>query len=278
MEYYNKIHEAVIYLRKKYDKLPQIGIILGSGLGGFCDSLGKKVEINYINIPNFPQSTVKGHAGKLIFTESFDKTIVIMQGRFHFYEGYSMKEITLPVRVFSQLGVEILIVTNSAGGINPEFSPGDFMLIKDHINLMGLNPLIGLKDNRLGPQFPSMNKAYDPYLNHLAEKVANRLKINIKKGVYVAVTGPNYETPAEVKMLRTLGGDAVGMSTVPEVIAAVHSGMKVIGISCITNIAGHMHGSEKGHESVINMANQRSPEFIKLISGIIKEVNTIENV
>lgn len=268
-----KIIEASNYIEKQSQIKPKIGIVLGSGLGVLAEVVLEKHEIPYKEIPYFPVSTVKGHKGQLVLGKYLGKEILIMHGRFHFYEGYTMKEITFPIRVMKALGVETLILTNSAGGINPLFRPGDIMIISDHINLMGDNPLRGKNDPELGPRFPSLHAAYDKKLIELAEKVSIREKIKIHKGVYVGVSGPSYETPAEIKMLKTIGADAVGMSTVPEVIVACHSGIRTMGISCITNVASMTHHKAAHHEEVIEAANKTAPKILSLIKGIITEVN-----
>lgn len=237
---FSKAIESSLYINERIDCIPDIAIILGSGLGSLADEVTDKVEISYDEIPNFPSSTVEGHSGKLIVGKIYGKDVVVMQGRFHYYEGYNMDEVTFPIRVFTLLGVTKLIVTNAAGGINRKFKAGDLMLITDHINISGLSPLRGKNYSEFGERFPSMTDAYSPRLIELAKKVANakelERKINLQEGVYAFMPGPQYETKAEIKMLSTLGADAVGMSTVPEVISASHSGIEVLGISCITNL------------------------------------------
>ncbi|HOJ08978.1 MAG TPA: purine-nucleoside phosphorylase [Clostridiales bacterium] len=248
---------------------PEIGIILGSGLGLLAEDIENQTTIPYKSIPHFPVSTVEGHKGQLILGALSGKHVVCMQGRFHFYEGYSIHEVVYPIRVLQKLGITKLIVTNSAGGINTSFSPGDLMLIEDHINLMGVNPLISMNSESFGPRFPDMTKAYDPEHMEKAEKAAKRLSIRLRKGVYAAMTGPSYETPAEIRYLRAIGADAVGMSTVPEVIAANHGGISVLGISCITNMAAGVLNKPLSHRDVVQVANRATSDFVKLIKEII---------
>lgn len=264
------ISEAVAYIRKFTDFTPEFGLILGSGLGGIADKIENTISIDYHDIPNFPVSTVCGHKGCLVMGKLEGKNVVCMQGRFHFYEGYSMKQVAFPVYVMQALGVKKLFVTNAAGGINNSFSPGDLMLISDHINLMGTNPLIGKNDDEIGPRFPSMTEAYDADLMHFAKKAASNLSIELKTGVYAALSGPSYETPAEIKFLRTIGADAVGMSTVPEVIAANHCGLKVLGISCITNMASGTTGKPLSHSEVMNITKLVGERFKTLLKSIIR--------
>ena len=220
-------------------------------------------------MPNFPISTVEGHEGRLVIGTLQGKTVVAMQGRFHYYEGYKMEEVTFPIRVMKLLGVKTLIVTNAAGAVNTSFKPGDLMIITDHINLSGNNPLIGKNLDLFGPRFPDMSNAYNKELRKIAKNVANSINIDIKEGVYAMMSGPTYETPAEIKMIRTLGGDAVGMSTVPEVIVANHCGMKVVGISCITNMAAGILEQPLNHEEVIETSNQVKNNFIKLMETLV---------
>ncbi|MGG5253725.1 purine-nucleoside phosphorylase [Neobacillus sp. SM06] len=266
---FEKIQNAAQFLKTKYSQTPKMGLILGSGLGMLADEIVDPVKIPYQEIPDFPVSTVAGHAGQLVFGQLNGAEVVAMQGRFHFYEGYSFDKVTFPVRVMRQLGVEMLIVTNAAGGVNERFSPGDLMLITDHINNMGSNPLIGPNDSRLGVRFPDMSEAYSKKLRTAAKEIASRLQIEVKEGVYVGNTGPSYETPAEIRMLRTLGGDAVGMSTVPEVIVARHSGMKVLGISCISNMAAGILDQPLTHDEVIETTERVRENFLKYVKEIV---------
>ncbi|AIM15509.1 MULTISPECIES: purine-nucleoside phosphorylase [Neobacillus] len=269
---FEKIQNAASFLKGKYDQAPKIGLILGSGLGILADEIENAVKIPYQEIPDFPVSTVEGHAGQLVFGLLNGVNVVAMQGRFHFYEGYSMEKVTFPVRVMKEIGVEVLIVTNAAGGVNESFEPGDLMIISDHINNMGTNPLIGPNDNRLGVRFPDMSEAYTKELRVLAKEIADRLQINVKEGVYFGNPGPVYETPAEIRMIRTLGGDAVGMSTVPEVIVARHSGIKVLGISCISNMAAGILDQPLSHDEVIETTEKVKNNFMKYIKEIVKSL------
>ncbi|WLR43806.1 purine-nucleoside phosphorylase [Bacillus carboniphilus] len=266
------IEQAAKYLKDTFNEAPSIGLILGSGLGVLAEEIENAVKVPYESIPNFPVSTVEGHAGQFVFGRLQGKTVVAMQGRFHFYEGYSLQKVTAPIRVMKELGVQSLIVTNAAGGINESFQAGDLMIISDHINNFGTNPLIGPNDSKQGVRFPDMSTAYDGKLRDLAKQVANELSINIKEGVYVGNTGPTYETPAEIRMLRTLGGDAVGMSTVPEVIVAKHSGLNVLGISCISNMAAGILDQPLSHDEVIETTEKARESFLKLIKTTIERM------
>lgn len=271
---FEKIEKAASFLKEKYEETPQIGLILGSGLGVLAEEIENPVKIPYNEIPDFPVSTVEGHAGQLVFGLLNGIHVVAMQGRFHYYEGYSFEKVTFPVRVMKELGIEQLIVTNAAGGVNESFSPGDLMLISDHINNMGNNPLIGPNDSRLGVRFPDMSEAYSSELRQLARGIAAKLGLNIQEGVYVGNTGPTYETPAEVRMLRSLGGDAVGMSTVPEVIVARHVGMKVLGISCISNMAAGILDQPLNHEEVIETTEKVKADFLSYVKALVQELGT----
>jgi purine-nucleoside phosphorylase len=268
----NKIKNAATFLREKFGEQPQIGLILGSGLGVLADEIEEPVKIPYSEIPDFPVSTVEGHAGQLVFGKLSGVTVAAMQGRFHFYEGYSMEKVTFPVRVMKELGIETLIVTNAAGGVNESFEPGDLMLISDHINNMGTNPLIGPNNSELGPRFPDLSEAYSKELRNLARETAKSISIEVQEGVYVGNSGPVYETPAEVRMLRTLGGDAVGMSTVPEVIVARHSGMNVLGISCISNMAAGILDQPLSHDEVIETTEKVKSTFLRYVKELVKEI------
>lgn len=268
----DSIREASGYIKNKISKTPRIGLILGSGLGVLGKEIENAVIINYNEIPNFPTSTVKGHAGRLVIGELEGNNVVAMEGRFHYYEGYTMKEVTFPVRVMKDLGIDTLFVTNAAGGVNLNYSPGDLMLITDHINFGFDNPLIGFNDNNLGPRFPDTSTVYDQGLQGIVKEVAQREKIDLKEGVYMMFTGPTYETPAEIRMARFLGADAVGMSTVPEVIVAAHAGLKVLGISCITNMAAGILAQPLNHEEVVDTANQVKELFITLVRKSLKQM------
>ena len=260
---------TVKYLKEQLDAIPEIAIILGSGLGNLANLIENKMEIPYEDIPDFPRTTVAGHEGKLIYGTLSGRNILAMKGRFHFYEGYRMDEVVYPIRVFKCMGIENIIVTNAAGGINTSFSPGDLMLITDHIGLFCENPLRGENLDDLGPRFPDMSAAYDRDLQKLALDCASRLNIDLKQGVYSYCKGPSFETPAEIKALRILGADAVGMSTVPEVITANHMGMKVLGISCITNMAAGILDQPLSHEEVMETGKMAEEKFSALVSEIV---------
>jgi purine-nucleoside phosphorylase len=266
------IEKAASYLKEKFSTPPQIGLILGSGLGVLADEIENAIKIPYKEIPEFPVSTVEGHAGQLVYGQLEGATVLAMQGRFHYYEGYSFDKVTFPVRVMKALGVEQLIVTNAAGGVNETFTPGDLMIISDHINNMGSNPLIGPNDPDFGVRFPDMTEAYSKRLRKLAKEVAARLNIKVQEGVYVANTGPSYETPAEIRMIRAIGGDAVGMSTVPEVIVARHAQMEVLGISCISNMAAGILDQPLTHDEVIETTEKVKADFLRLVKAIIAEI------
>ncbi|MDM5338828.1 purine-nucleoside phosphorylase [Fictibacillus enclensis] len=269
----SKMNEAATLIQSKIEGMqPEIGLILGSGLGELADEIENAVQIDYSEIPHFPVSTVEGHAGKLVIGTLNGKTVLAMQGRFHYYEGYSMQDVTFPVRVMKGLGVKLLVVTNACGGMNPEFSAGDLMIINDHLNMTGANPLIGPNDAELGPRFPDMSTAYTPELVQFTKETAASLGINVQEGVYAGITGPTYMTKAELRMLRTVGGDAIGMSTVPEVIVASHMSLKVIGISCITDMAIADELEPLTHEQVVAVANRTKPKFINLVKEIVKNV------
>lgn len=264
--------KTIDLIKEKLTIKPQVGLVLGSGLGVLAEEITNPLIIPYEEIPDFPVSTVEGHAGRLVIGELAGVPVMTMQGRFHYYEGYTMKEITFPIRVMQGLGIKNLIVTNAAGGINLTFEPGTIMLITDHINLMGTNPLIGENLSEFGTRFPDMTQAYCPHLRSVAQKVAQNLNINLREGVYAGLTGPSYETPAEIRYLRTIGADAVGMSTVPEVIVANHGGMKVLGISCITNMAAGVSGEKLNHDEVMATAQRVRENFRSLILGILKNM------
>ncbi|MBI2266046.1 MAG: purine-nucleoside phosphorylase [Armatimonadetes bacterium] len=265
----HQIDEAVHFIRRHSDLVPRIGMILGSGLGDLADDIQGK-RIPFAQIPHFPPSTVAGHKGHWVMGELEGRRVVSLQGRIHYYEGYSMYQVTFPVRLMKALGTEILIVTNSCGGIRAGFRPGDLMLITDHINLMGDNPLIGPNDDSLGSRFPDMSEAYHPELLVQARTVAKTLGIPLHEGVYAAVTGPNYETRAELRYIERIGGDAVGMSTVPETIVAVHENMKVLGLSCITDVVDVGHTQKVNHEDVLKTAKSSAAAFGKLIKELLK--------
>ncbi|CDQ39744.1 MULTISPECIES: purine-nucleoside phosphorylase [Virgibacillus] len=267
---YNAVKQASTYLQTELEEKPEIGLILGSGLGVLAEEIENPVTIPYKDIPDFPESTVAGHKGQLVAGQLKGKQVIAMQGRFHYYEGYSMKQITFPVRVLKELGIDSIMVTNAAGGINENFQAGDLMIITDHINNMGDSPLIGKNDDRLGVRFPDMSNVYDQSLIAHAEECAKQIHINVQKGIYVGNTGPAYETPAEVRMLRTLGGDAVGMSTVPEVMVAGHAGIRVLGISCISNMAAGILDQPLTHDEVIETTEQVKESFLKFVKQVIE--------
>ncbi|MBI4428660.1 MAG: purine-nucleoside phosphorylase [Ignavibacteriales bacterium] len=267
------MQEAVDFIRTKTDFRPPIGIILGTGLGGLSKEIEKETAIDYGEIPHFPLSTVESHHGRLLFGTLAEKKVVAMQGRFHLYEGYTLKQVTFPVRVMKFLGVESLLISNAAGALNPKFRKGDVMIMADHINLLGDNPLIGPNDDTLGPRFPDMSEPYSHELIALAEKAAKDLKIKVRKGVYVAMQGPNLETRAEYRFLRTIGADAVGMSTVPEDIVAVHMGMKVLGMSIITDECFPETLKPVTLEEVISMANKAEPKMTAIMKEVVKRIS-----
>ena len=271
---YKKIQETASWLKERMTTNPKIAIILGSGLGELAAEISDAVEIPYADIPNFPISTVEGHSGKLIFGKLGGRDIMAMKGRFHYYEGYSMKEVTLPIRVMYELGITTLFVSNAAGGMNPAFKIGDLMVITDHINLFPEHPLRG-KNFPTGPRFPDMHEPYDHRLISLATQVAKDKNIRLVYGVYVGVQGPTFETPAEYKMYRALGGDTVGMSTVPEVIVAHHCGIKSFGISVVTDLGGFDSPVEVSHEEVQQAADKAQPIMTELIREMIKRVDNV---
>lgn len=272
MKLADKIHDVQQFITGKTTIKPEIGLILGSGLGVLAEEITEAVTIPYEEIPHFPVSTVEGHKGQWVIGKLNGKNVVAMQGRFHFYEGYSLEEVTFPVRVMKAMGVQTLLITNASGGIQLDYEPGDLMIIKDHLNLTGSNPLIGPNDESFGVRFPDMSTAYDPELRNVARKVAEENGIDVKEGVYVGLTGPSYETPAEIRMLRILGADAVGMSTVPEVIVARHSGIRVLGISCISNMAAGILPQPLSHQEVMETGEKVKDKFLRLVRGVITEM------
>ncbi len=272
MTIYNQMCEAAEFVKSKYAKTPEIGIILGSGLGDFANTIENRTVIDYADIPHFKSVKIKGHAGKLVLAEISGRSIAILQGRFHYYEGHDIRDTVFPVRLLGKLGIKKLIITNAAGGLNPDFTPGNLMIIRDHINMMGSNPLVGENDDRIGTRFPDMSHVYSKSMAAITEKHMEALNIPVKKGVYLALSGPSYETPAEIKMLSILGADAVGMSTVPEAIAARHMGIEIAGISCITNLAAGISKTELDHKEVTETANRVKADFIKLLDNILQEL------
>ncbi|UOF89894.1 purine-nucleoside phosphorylase [Fodinisporobacter ferrooxydans] len=267
-----KLSEARDFIRSKTAVQPTIGLILGSGLGVLAEDIQEAVHIPYREIPHFPISTVEGHKGQLVIGQLCGKAVIALQGRFHYYEGYSADAIAFPVRVMKELGVQTLMVTNAAGGINEEFSVGQLMLIKDHINFSGKNPLIGPNWDTHGPRFPDMSTAYDPEYRALALQIAKELNISMSEGTYIWFSGPSYETPAEIRMSRILGADAVGMSTVPEVIVARHAGIRVIGISCVSNMAAGILEQPLSHQEVMEVTERVREQFVAFVRQFVQRV------
>lgn len=272
MTYYEKCKQAVDYIKTKFDATDAIGITLGSGLGDMASEIENPQIVEYKDIPNFPVTTVPGHVGRLIFGTINNVKVLCMQGRFHYYEGYNMHDVTMYVRVMKMLGVKALFLTNAAGGINFDFKPGTLMVIDDFINYMGINPLIGQNDDEFGPRFPDMTTTMTPEFRTIADEAAKELNIDLKHGVYMAFSGPSFETPAEIRFARSIGADACGMSTVPECIVARHCGLPIIGISCITNLAAGMSGNALTHEEVQEIANKVGGQFRALIKKIIEKM------
>lgn len=271
-----KILETVDFIKSKTNGFePEVGIVLGSGLGGLVNVIDTQYSISYKDIPNFPVSTVAGHQGKLIMGTLSGRKVIAMQGRFHYYEGYSTKEVTFPIRVLKYLGIKLLVLSNASGGINPDFRVSDIMFITDHINLLP-NPLIGKNDDRIGTRFPEMSEAYNKNVLALADKIAHELKIQVQHGVYVGDTGPTYETPAEYNYYRIIGGDCVGMSTVPEVIVARHCGLPVFAVSVITDLGGKDIAVQVTHEEVINAANVAEPKMTAILKEMLKRLDEIK--
>lgn len=268
-----KIKESTQYIASKIQKRPKIGMVLGSGLGIYIDHIQNKTIIPYSEIPHFKKTSVEGHSGALILGEVKGVTVAALQGRFHPYEGHAMEEIVHPVRVLAALGVEFLFLSNASGGINSDFHPGDLVTISDHINLSGRNPLVGPNIAELGPRFPDMGNAYDKELRELIHSVANENGVKMKSGVYCSVLGPTYETPAEIRMLRIIGADLVGMSTVPEVIAANHLGLKVAGVACVTNYAAGIKEEKLSHADVKNVAEKAMVGFATILTETIGELS-----
>ena len=267
-----KINDAVAYIQSVFTTVPEVGIVLGSGLGSFTDEIDIEKEISYSDIPHFPVSTVVGHSGKMIFGKLSGKNVIVMAGRFHFYEGYSAQDVVFPVRVMKFLGVQTLLLSNAAGGVNPSFKVGDLMIIEDHISQFTHNPLIGKNLDKLGTRFPDMSKPYKRELINKALQIGAAAGYDLKKGVYLAVTGPTFETKAEYRMVQTLGGDAVGMSTVQEVIAAVHMGLPVFAVSVITDIGIRDEENEITHEEVLEAAKHAEPKLGHLFKELVREL------
>lgn len=265
-----KIEETVSYIQEIISQTPDVGIVLGSGLGNFTGELAIEKEVSYESIPNFPVSTVKGHKGRLVFGKLGDKNVVVMAGRFHFYEGYTMQEVVFPIRVLKYLGIQSLILSNAAGGVNKDFKVGDLMIISDHISQFMENPLVGKNVDELGPRFPDMNEPYSLKLIAKAKEIAGELGIQVHQGVYVGVTGPTFETRSEYRMVHVIGGDAVGMSTVPEVIAAVHMGLPVFAMSVITDLGSPEIVHAVSHEEVLKAAKEAEPKMTAIVKQLIK--------
>jgi purine-nucleoside phosphorylase len=270
---FSRATRAAKFILGKTKLRPRIALVLGSGLGAFADEFAGPKKIPYKKIPHFPRSTAIGHAGQLVIGNVGDVVVAAMQGRVHLYEGYSATEVAFPIRVFSRMGVQAVILTNAAGGINLNYSEGALVALRDHINLQGANPLIGANDDRFGSRFPDMTRAYDPEFRRFIAEEGKKLNLNLHEGVYLALAGPNYETPAEIHSFRTLGADLVGMSTVPEVIAARHSNIRVLGISCVTNMAAGVTGAPLTAEEVFETGARVKNNFIALLRGVIPRID-----
>lgn len=268
---YERAEKICSIIRSKMKNLPELALVLGSGLGAFAERIEVEAIIPYAELEGFPVSTVSGHAGQFVFGRLAGKRVVAMQGRIHLYEGYSPEEVTLPMRIFQLLGVKIVVLTNAAGAINTSFNAGDFMALTDHIGLFAPSPLTGVNDERFGTRFPSMSEVYDSSLIELLDSIAKEYEIPLQHGVYAYAKGPMYETPAEIRMLRTLGADAVGMSTVPEAIVAVHGGMKVVGISCLANMAAGILKQPLSHEEVMETGKKVASNFAILLYEFVKQ-------
>ena len=271
---YERAEHATRVIRSRISVEPRIALVLGSGLGGFADDFEEAVNIPYEDIPGFVRSTAQGHAGQLVIGKIDSVPVLAMQGRVHYYEGYSLDEVTFPVRTFGLLGVKTLVLTNAAGGINVQLTQGALMVISDHLNLMGVNPLRGPNEERFGPRFPDMTAVYSPELQELVIDEARSIGVELRRGIYGALSGPSYETPAEIHLLRALGADAVGMSTVPEAIVARHMGLEVLGISCITNMAAGISDEPINHEEVMATGDSVRETFAELLRRVIAAINT----
>ena len=276
MDLSSMISESLNYIGKYTSQKPEIGLILGSGLGSFADTLDNMDRIPTEDIPHYPVSTVKGHSGNLVFGRYMDVPVMAVQGRTHYYEGYSMAQVTYVVRLMQGLGITKLIVTNAAGGVNRSFNPGDLMIIEDHINMFSDNPLIGSNDESMGPRFPDMSNPYDARFIEILEEIGLEHNVPLKKGVLFGLSGPSYETPAEIRMIRILGGDTANMSTIPEVTVANHAGMRVCGISCITNFAAGLSSEPLSHEDVTIVANQVKDKFTKIVKELILRLDKVQ--
>src|SRR5712692_1023481 len=271
---YERAEKAARMIRARTNAEVSVAIVLGSGLGAFAEELMDSTSIPYHAIPGFARATVEGHAGQLVIGKNGDVTVATMQGRFHFYEGYDLEEVTFPIRVLKLLGVRTLVLTNAAGALNVEFAPGSLMVISDHLNLLGANPLTGPNDDRFGPRFPDLTSVYAPELQNIVIEEARAMGLEMRRGIYAALSGPSYETPAEIHMVRTLGADAVGMSTVPEAIVARHMEMQVIGISCITNLAAGVSSRPIDHGQVMAIGERVRAEFTELVRRVVVRLNT----
>jgi len=269
MDQYERIMAAVDFIKQKFSELPQVGVVLGSGLGEFAAQVAEKTVIAYADIPHFKKVSVAGHAGRLVMGRVGGNAVAVLQGRYHYYEGHDIEDVVFPVRVLARLGIKSLLLTNAAGGISPTLLPGDLMILRDHINLMGVNPLRGASDERLGPRFPDMSAVYDPLFQDAIVAAEKEVGLSPQRGVYLALSGPSYETPAEIRMLAALGADAVGMSTVPEAICARHMGVRVAGISCITNLAAGISKQPLSHKEVTETAARVKNDFIRLLDLVI---------
>jgi purine-nucleoside phosphorylase len=266
---YERTEHAARTIRARVSQEPRVAVVLGSGLGAFADDFEDAVAIPYEEIPGFVRSTAQGHAGRLVVGKVGPVSVLAMQGRVHYYEGYTLEEVTFPIRTFKLLGVKTIVLTNAAGGVNVQLSQGALMLISDHLNLMGINPLLGANDERFGPRFPDMSTVYSRALQEIVVEEAQALGIELRRGIYAALSGPSYETPAEIHMLRTFGADAVGMSTVPEAIVARHMSMDVLGISCITNMAAGISDEPINHEEVMETGNRVRATFTELLRRVV---------
>ena len=267
-----RIRNAIEYIRSRTTAEPSVGMILGSGLGDFADTLEDRLVIPFTDIPEFPAATVPGHTGAFVFGTKHGKSVVCLQGRLHYYEGHPMDVLTMPVRIMARLGVKLLILTNAAGGVNPSYRPGDLMLVSDHINYSGMNPLIGTHHEEFGPRFPDVTDLYSAGLRLKVKLAAVEAGIGLRQGVYMMFSGPSYETPAEIRMARLLGADAVGMSTVPEALVAAQCGIRCLGISCITNLAAGVSPNKLSHQEVIETAAMAHDKFHSLVDLILKTI------
>ena len=272
--FYERAEHAARIIRSRIKSEPRIGVVLGSGLGAFANDFEEAITIPYPEIPGFGRSTAEGHAGQLVVGKVEHVPILAMQGRLHHYEGYSLEEVTFPIRTFKLLGLKTIILTNASGGINVQFSPGTLMVITDHLNLMGDNPLRGLNDERFGPRFPDMSAVYSSELQEIVMEEAREMALDVRRGVYAALAGPSYETPAEIHLMRNFGADAVGMSTVPEAIVARHMGLEVLGLSCVTNLAAGVTDEPINHEDVMATGNRVSATFTELLKRVVVRLNS----